>query len=151
MSDATIITAIIGGIFAGLALLAKVMLPYLRKSPEQPSARELLPTQRAAMATAADWSGGHPALDLDDIPNTGGVGAAAPQPVPPNINQTLGAIHQTLSDINSKSFATTADVQRFSDTLSKQVEAVNKKADTNTGNIAAIQSDVSYIRGKLDK
>ncbi len=136
-SDVAIITAIITAIFAGLAVLAKVFLTHQKANQNSTHQRAPTLANQNASGSSADRSGAFAAgLDYDDLPNTSGASLA--------LTQTLGAINQTLGEINARDVATKDDVQRFSDTMSKRIDQVEAKADANT-------KGLSYVRGRIDK
>lgn len=133
MIDIAIITAIIAAVFAGVLGLLKVVLPYIKKSPE---------THRtpAPRISDADRPGAFnpppPQLEYGDLPDTG---------------RKIDAILTTLTDINSKDFATTDAMNRLSDTVSKRLDHVEKDVASVKDSHTSMVGDLAFIRGKLDK
>ncbi len=125
----TIVGIVIAAIFAGVLALLKFMMPYIKKRSEPPTP--------PAIPSAADRSGGVMALDYGELSDTG-----RGQPPWKQLNDTLTSMNETVKDINSKDFATTEDVQRFSDTMSKRIDQVEAKTAANA-------NQISYVKGRL--
>ena len=127
-SQTALIVGIITAVFVGVGLLLTKLLPFVKKRSDPPP---------AAMPSAADRSGAVMALDYGDVPDTGRL-----RPPWKELSDTLASMNETVTDINSKNFATTEDVQRFSDTMSRRIDQVEAKTAENA-------EQISYVKGRL--
>ena len=146
--DTTILVAVVTAVFAGVAGLVKLMLPYIAKRrSDPPAAMAATVTTTIANPPAADGTGPHAAVD---------VSRSTPEPAPwEQFTKTLHDVQSKVDSIDPALFATKHDVEALSTTMKEDIEdledRVDKNAEKTQRHLTSLERAIGRLEGKLDK
>lgn len=143
--DTAILVGVITAVFAGVAMLLRLLLPHLARrkaDSERPKAPETTTIANPPTPLPADGSGGYPVVTVGPAPWSA-------------FSETLADVKQKVESIHPENFATREDMAALSSAMSDQVEELEGKVEEHAketrGHLTSLERAIGRLEGKLDK